>query len=231
MVARKRKIRSDLRGISKRRKGMSTKMRKHRVNRTRPEVKFTGASFIVSDIWNRDVLYGSDLKVGDFVQLNNFPSRGTGDTDRIGDTVQGVKWYIRFALSSLTRVSSGYIRVIIFNLKETQAISAVVTGFWQSNVSRPTINGVVDREKVNKVFYDKVFAYRDQVAVTQTAIKFKTLNLSCKWPVVFQGNTALPKDSRNRLFLAAIGCTIDGVSDTTSSGRLEGNCNWYFYDS
>lgn len=232
MVARKRKIISSLRGSKKMKSGTGRRLgsRKRRQIGLKPEVKFTNKSQNFPDVVARDSNYTA-MKTGDYIDLITFPSQAQTDTGRIGDTILGKKCYIRLGLT--TRIDSGYVRIIIFNMKREINTANDLDNFWQFNIGRQTIYGVVNREIVNKVFYDKVKTWQSNIANGNRALSFKQVNISMKWPIIFAGGGIVPKDPRNTLFIACIGCTPVGTADTTPTtkiARLDVACNFYFTD-
>lgn len=233
-MARKRKVISSLRGTGKKMKTMPSRRlgsRKRRSIGLRPEVKFTSRTVTQPDVIFRDAVH-TDLKVGDYIELNNFPTQGTSDNTRIGDTIVGKKLYIRMAFT--TRTDSAFVRIIIFNMKKVISSSSDISAFWQASVSRPTIYGVINREVVNKVFYDKVKPFQNNFTTTLAAaprcLFFKNLNISMKWPIIFSSGGTTPKDPRNQLFIACIMSSPTGSADGTNAGRLEVCTNFYFSD-
>lgn len=233
-MARKRKIRSDLRGSSKKMKTSNSKRlgsRKRRSIGLKPEVKYTVRTTTLADVWFRDATT-STLNSQDYSELNSFPSAGTSDNQRIGDTVLGKKLYIRIAFTS--RCDSAFVRIIIFNMKSVQSSTNAIAGFWQTSVGRPAVYGIVNREIVNKVFYDKVKPFQNNLTTTTQAsprcLLFKNLNISMKWPIIFKSGTSDPKDPRNQLFIACILASPTGSTDVISMGRLDVKCNMYYSD-
>lgn len=233
-MARKRKIRSDLRGTSKKMKTSSSRRlgsRKRRSVGLKPEVKYTVRTTTFAGVWFRDA-NTSTLNSADYSELNSFPAAGTSDNQRIGDTILGKKLYIRMAFTS--RTDSAFVRVIIFNMRVVQSSTNAIAGFWQTEVGRPTVYGIINREIVNKVFYDKVKPFQNNLTTTTAAsprcLFFKNLNISMKWPVIFKSGTSDPKDPRNQLFIACIMSSPTGSADTISMGRLDVTCNMYYSD-
>lgn len=238
-MARKRKIIHSYKGSSKRaKKSMGGSRKKFRTGRTRlrPEVKYAGRAEAEIGIKN---FKGAtvDLAVADVKTLINFPAQGTTDVTRIGDTIMAKKLYVRLFLyqTDTQAQNASAVRIIIFNLR-TDLPTTDIGAFWQSAIGPNSINGVVNREVVNKVFYDKVVIFQPNVSGTSVGVskgvylKPKNINISMRWPIVFAAGSQLPKDPRNKIFIH-----VTGFSDPPAAGVLLGqysfNSNFYFTDS
>jgi hypothetical protein len=235
MGARKRsKIISSLRGSGKKmKKGTSGRLgsRRRRKIGLKPEVKFVNNSSGFPDVIARDIATTS-LRTGDYINLITFPAQGQSDSGRIGDTILGKKHYIRMSFTA--RLTSGYYRVIIFNLKKEINTASDLPNFWQTSLARQATSGIINREVVNKVFYDKTRVFRfDQsgVASGTYANSFMTFNVAMNWPIIFSNGGLVPKDPRNNLFIACIGASALGTTvDTVVCGTLVFNSNFYYTD-
>jgi len=234
IMARKRKIISSLRGSKKKsKKSSSGSSRKYRTGRTRlrPEVKYKDLSTSIA-IFNKKAATGN-LSGSSWVKIINFPDQGTTDLTRIGDTIMGKKLYARFTIwgSTVNGANSSLVRIIIFNVKATPLVAGnAVNGFFQQAVDRPAFNGIVNREIVNKVFYDKQHRVVPPYASDEYSFKTSNINISMRWPIIFAGGSVIPKDSRNTLYVAAIGYSNNRVEDL-SLGNLDVSTNFYFTDS
>lgn len=232
-MARKRKIISSLKGSSKRsKKSMGGSRRKLRTGRTRlrPEVKFVNTAAAAVEIKNFKGS-GVDLDVTDIKSLITFPGQGTTDSGRIGDTILGKKLYIRmFVYQPDARAGNAcMIRIIVFNLK-FDLPSNNIANFWQVAIGPNSMNGVVNREVVNKVFYDKVVVFQPQITDKAVYNKPKNINISMRWPIVFSAGSTTPKDPRNRIYMH-----VCGYSDTPVAAAILGlysfSNNFYYTDS
>lgn len=232
-MARKRKIISSLKGSSKRaKKSMGGSRRKLRTGRTRlrPEVKFTNTAFTDVSIKNFKSV-AVDLDVSEIKSLCSFPAQGTTDSTRIGDTILGKKLYIRmFLYQPDARAGNAcMVRIIVFNLKFDLPANNIA-GFWQTSIAPNSMNGIVNREVVNKVFYDKVVVFQPQIADKAVYSKPKNINISMRWPIIFSAGSTTPKDPRNRIYIH-----VAGYSDTPVAAAILGvyslNANFYYTDS
>lgn len=231
-MARKRPIRSYLKGMRKKMK-VSSSRRKLRTGRTRlrPEVKFMQRNESGFQIRNR-INNSGKLDGNGFFGLINHPPQGTTDNNRIGDTIMGKKLYCRFTIycndAQLTKTT--LIRVIFFNSKEALAPGVDIPGFFQVSWGRPTINGIVNREGINKVFYDKTFIARGQRTADDWIHKPININISMKWPIIYSGGNTVPKDLRNNVYCAVFGFS-QSIADATTVGFIDCTTNFYFTDS
>jgi len=210
------------------RKGGRVSMRKHRSGRLRQEVKYT-SMYQLDQIANRKV-GSSTLSVSDYYGLITFPSQGTTDVSRIGDTIMGRKLWVRFTVENVAANNSSCIRVIIFNSKNT-ALGGSIADFWQASDDNPAITGVVNREVVNKVFYDKVITLNSTIASTRTVFKPINVNIAMRWPIIFSNGGIVPKDPRNRIFMAALVYLPGATADNASQAFLNVRSNFYFTDA
>lgn len=232
-MARKRKIISSLRGSSKRaKKSMGGSRKKFRTGRTRlrPEVKFLNSAGADIDIRN---FKGSavDLDVSEVKLMTSFPAQGTTDSSRIGDTIMGRKVYIRmFVYQPDARADNACMfRIIIFNLK-FDLPTTNIANFWQVAIGPNSMTGLVNREVVNKVFYDKVVEIQPQINAKASYKKPRNINISMRWPVIFSGGSTTPKDPRNRIYMH-----VCGYSATPVAGAILGaycySSNFYYTDA
>lgn len=233
-MARKRLIKSHLRGKSKKPRIVGSSKRKFRTGRTRlrPEVKFRNTIHEARNIRHR-LNASSSVSGNDFFSVITHPPQGTGDQERIGDTLMGKKLYIRlsFFINKDQIKGSVIYRVIVFNRKIATNPGTDIVMF-QLAVSRPAFNGFINYEVVNKVFYDKQFVFHENYATDDDLLrKSVNINISMKWPIVYSGGSINPKDYRNEIYMAIIGYMQQATVEAQIIGYADVNSNFYFTDA
>lgn len=187
--------------------GSSRKLRTGRT-RLRPEIKYRDTQMLGLGVLN-NTTNTATLPANSSRVIITFPDRGTTDQQRIGDTILGKKLYIRFTLNQIVAQATlaCVVRIIIWNNKVDYDTTGDYPAFFQHSVQRQASNGIVNREKVNKVFYDRQFIMKPARASDIDFKKSVNYNISMKWPIVFDGSAASTtvKDPRNKIYLTVIG--------------------------
>jgi len=201
----------------------------HKVRRLpltrRPEVKYT-TSLIQSDIAER-ATNSTALDISLYSKLNYFPSQGTTDSTRIGDSIYPVKIWVKFTLESKNTPASINVRVIIFSLPKDQSTSSSVLAFWQTSTVNQAINGCVNREVVYKVYYDKIFSIDQRVSGTNVCLRTRDINIRMKRPITFAAGSTDSKNRTDQLYIAYIGYNPGASLAETVVGYI--NCQTHFY--
>lgn len=214
------------------RKKMRKFVRRRRSNfsraRFRPEVKYVSNNvwyeYVINNLNNGTAF--SAVSSSFYAQLNTFPSQGLTDTHRIGDTIHGVKTWVKFRLTLTATYDCACIRVFICNFKIAPVSPQTI---FQANVQDPVM-GVLDLEKINKVFYDKTFAMNSPGTLQAVTRKPISVNIPMRWPIIFSAASTDPKDYRNRIFMFVLP-SVPGVATTSTTVRVSAYCNFYFYDN
>jgi len=216
---------------SRRRSGQRSVLRKL-------EVKYMNKN-IQQTIYERSGTTTS-LSSSDYTILFAYPAQGTSDIDRIGDTINPVKIWVRMTVESITGRPSVNLRVIIFTLPVAQTTLQTVTFFWQSSASNQAINGNVNREVVHKVYYDKTFNINTGTSYYQSSsntnnptaccAKPRSINIRLRKPIVFGGGVIIPKEPKNTFYIAYLGYAPGGALLDASVGFINCSCNFYFTD-
>lgn len=200
--------------------------------RLRPEVKYATTDWRGQGVRHR-LTATADLLVGDFQRIISFPAQGTTDITRIGDTIMGKKLYVRLTIyqnAAADSTTASIFRVIVFNMKVTTATNVALNAFWQTSYPAQAINSIVNREVVNKVFYDKQHYLQSNTSGQSACLKTILININMRWPIVFPGGTQIPKDPRNNIFIAVVGFKTEGV-DAALMAQWDVTSNFYFTDA
>lgn len=234
MVARKRHIRSHLKGSKRSKKMTSGSSRKFRTGRTRlrPEVKYAPIFQAGQQITCQSAAT-STLLAANWVKAIDFPAQGTSDITRIGDTIMGKKLYLRISLftSAAQLSTTNLYRILVFNLKTFQTAATDIPGFWQNTCNRTALNAIVNREVVNKVFYDKQFVIKAPFSGGYCGLnKAINLNINMRWPVIFPGGLTVPKDPRNIIYIGVAGFNYT-AAENAALGFMDFKSNFYYTDS
>ena len=234
MARKRRSIHSSKRSSHKRFKmGSRGSSRKLRTGRTRlkPEVKFV-STLSVGFYFKNLLAISPTLPTASFILLNSFPGQGTLDTQRVGDTIMGKKLYMRIGVWATAAQCkfSNYLRLIIFNSRVDLPLADGITNFWQVPVGRSAVFGVVNREIINKVFFDKTIVLRSNMTGDYPKHKIQNVNISMNWPIIFAAGGVIPKDRRNNVYLATMGYT-ESEAEGFVLGYADITTNFYYTDS
>lgn len=198
-----------------------------------PEVKYTFQK--VSRSTYHRPLTSATLVAADYNMLTNFPPQSTTaaqtDLTRIGDTIMWKNLYLRYTLENETSTASMFSRVIIFAMDGFYTGSTAITNFWQNDTGNQVLFGLVNREVVRNVYYDKVHVINSQTVNTRSVLNPLKINLSPKNKrVVFAGGNQSPRDNSQILHMAVINY-LPGVVTEGASGFLNASMHFYFTDS
>lgn len=218
-----RKMRRGIRKMATRRSRKIKRSRRALVGRNvffmKPEVKYIRQDHS-TDVAHRT---GSSttLGVSDYLLLFNYPSQGTSDTQRIGDSIKVKNIWIRFQLENVTNTNANSVRIIIFTLASgtppTPGTTSIAS-FWQTASTKQAILGTVNREVVQMVWYDKVHTILSQTLNTRTPTRVQNINIHLKKlsEVTFAGGGTAPRNMQQNFYVAFLahnpGATIDGIT-------------------
>lgn len=226
MVSKRKTIRKRRSRRNKRSRRKTT-----RIARIRPEVKFRFLN--QTGDFRTLVTNASDLSNTDYRTLFIYPSQGTSDSSRIGDTLTPVKFWTRITFHNsifTPNIPSYQIRIIIFTLPNLQVTSSPIVGFWQTATQLPVTQGVIDREVVHKVYYDKRFVINQNFSGQTIMRKPLSINIRFKKPIVFSNGSIVPKDARNIVYFAIFAYDTVTVTDA-ATGKFQIGTNFYYMDS
>lgn len=234
MVKRMRK------GYMKKRRGGYKKFKRSRLFRRRsnysrirhrPEVKYVAT--MMQDQTNIPGAYNStasaNLTSSYYGKATYFPAQGTTDVTRIGDTIHPIKCWIYTTFWNNPTYSSIIVRIIIFSMNYDPS-GATISAFWQSAIKNPCITGVVNREVVRKVYFDKQYTIRANISSQAVLRKTVNINIRMKKPIVFAGGQTTPKDPANNLFIAYIPEELE-TNATATLMRVTTASNFYYVDN
>jgi len=199
--------------------------------RMRPEVKYK--TYLTTGNFRTLVSSSSDLSNSDYFLFGAYPSQGTTDGTRIGDTINPIKYWIRitFHNSIFSPVITSYqIRIIIFSMPVVVTTTGPITNFWQTTTQLPVTQGVVDREVVHKVYYDKKFVINQNFTDHVVMRKPLSIKIRLKNPIVFNAGGTTPKQPRDVLYYSIF--AYDTVSTTNSAtGKFQFASSFYYTDA
>lgn len=218
---------------------MFRKMRRYNyprpIRRIRAEVKFkpTSAALIVRHFnfgsGGTDITYSGSKAVN----LITFPSQGTTDNTRIGDTIQPVKLYVKFGFSNyeVGEISDGVaIRVVIFSAPFEWTVASTIVNFFQTSIPFPVYQGMINHEVISKVYYDKVHVIYSNGTYQPT--KLYKVNIKLYKPIVFSAGGTTPRDPKNILYMVVMGqAGKEDRADATVIGSCFVHSNFYYTDA
>lgn len=193
----------------------------------KPEVKYTILSTTSPLGIAVRYISSSSLSSSDYRTLFEFPAQGTSDTQRLGDTITPVKLWVRIVVNSISNVDSCVVRVIIFTMN--QVVSSTISNFFQASTINPAILGVVNREIVNKVYYDKMITLNRSDANNQLA-KPRNINIKLRKPIVFYNGSQTPRDPKNIFYIGYMMYIPTATTDSADKGFMNVHTNFYFTD-
>lgn len=206
-----------------------------RLSYARPEVKYTVLNAYVESTffnWNRTTAttqLGLTGGQNDYCQIITWPSQGTSDTTRIGDTIRPIRLWIKYQLALTSSYKGCLVRVILFTLNTINNNGATQT-FWQTAINSP-IMGVPDREIVRNVLYDKIHTMNANIDGVITYFKSHDINIRLSRPVVFVGGGTVPKNPADVIYMAILPALINNVSASVALVWANVTSRFYFYDN
>lgn len=202
--------------------------RKFRRYRMKPEVKYVQTTFNGSSLIN---VTSSVSSVGSN-SLFTYPSQGTSDQTRLGDTIRPVMITFKYILYAVSTVFAPmWLRVVIFttNVDDNNL-------YFSTSSDRIGVNGVIDNEKITKVYYDRLHCLNVSYYNTVTskpiggAIGRRSVKIKLRKPIIFNaGSTTPKKDSDN--FRIAIVAWSPYESTSTIMAYLQGYSRFYWTDA
>lgn len=229
-----RKMRRGIRKIARRSRMRTRRSSKRLIGRNlffmKPEVKYTRQDHS-TDVAGRTTSTTS-LGPSDYLLLFAYPSQGTTDNTRIGDSIKIKNIWIRFQLENVTNVNANSIRIIIFTLSNGAPPTpgtTTIASFWQVASGKQAILGTVNREVVHNVWYDKVHTILSQTLNTRTPTKMVNINIRLKKlsQVTFASGSADPKNITQRFYIAFL-AHQPGASSDSLSGYMNLTTTMYY---
>lgn len=219
---KKRMYRKKMRKFIKRRRSNFSRMR------FKPEVKYVSMNAWYETSFNNlnNGTAFSSVSSSYYGNINQFPSQGTSDVHRIGDTIHGVKCWVKFRLIMMSTYDCCCVRIILCNFKTAPVSPQII---FQANVQDPCM-GALDLEKINKVFYDKTFAMNSPGTLQNMTRKPISVNIPMRWPIVFSAGSTDPKDYRNRIWMIVLP-SVPNVATSSTTCKVSAYTNFYFYDN
>lgn len=222
-MGRKKTYRKKMRKFVKRKRSNFSRMR------FKPEVKYIhnipreGHPFLNV---NTGSAFNSVTTATFVTTLTTWPAQGLTDVNRIGDTIHGIKLWVQLAISSTATYDCCATRFIICNFKGELPSPTPV---FQQLVKDPCV-GVVDLERVNKVFYDKTFVFNSPGTLQNMTKKTVHINIPMRWPIIFANGGTTPKDPRNNMYLIVLP-SVPNVTSSSTATRVTVYTNFYWYDN
>lgn len=188
----------------------------------KPETKYVAKEVATITIPNQSDSFDSTLSGTEYNAISIFPNQGTGQAQRIGNSIENVKMWVQIKL--LLQPSSQFIpcceyRIIVFSLNwhgSTPATGNVTNFFKYTHATCPSpIQNSVNRDLVT-VKYDRVhklkaFSVGDYQGTQINNKEYDVRNISLNFRLghcTFNGlDDILPKQSSKQLYVAAIGKT------------------------
>lgn len=199
--------------------------------RHKPEVKYVATQMQLAT--NINGCYNStasaNLATSFFSKATYFPSQGTTDTTRIGDTIHPIKLWITTTFWNSPSYGNLLARIIVFSMNADYT-STAISAFWQSAINSPVCTGVVNREVVRKVYFDKQYVIKANYTSSAVYRKNININIRMKKPIVFAGGQTTPKDPSNNLYIAYLFEDMEN-STTVTVARVTTSSNFYYVDN
>lgn len=197
--------------------------------RYKPEVKFVQRT--VAEDYGVPGAYSAagsaNLLGSQYSYIIIFPSQGTGDTQRIGDTIHPIKLWVRIFITNVPTYAQLVARIIIFTMNTDCTAVPTINNFWQGSTRHPSIMGTVNLEVVRKVYFDKQYIISSQYAAIATYRKTTHVNIRLKKPVVFAGGSTSPKNPADNFYIAYIVEDVyNNVTATCASVNVFANYYW-----
>lgn len=172
------------------------------------------------------------LSASDYHVLFQYPSQGTTDTSRIGDSIFPIKIYVRLTLNCqvLTGDYPCYLRVMIFTIKTGTAGS--INSFFGVPSKYNATNNTVNTEVVEKLYYDKVVKFDPKPGAgsgssVHTPGFFTKINIRLKRPITFSNGSTTPKNDCDNFKIAFIGRNEDAVNTPIANAYWQTRFYWY----
>lgn len=164
------------------------------------------------------------------VSVNGWPAQGTSDTQRVGDSINFIKWWCKITIENDASPTSNLIRIIFFHAP------SYLTGsidFFKFTSNQQAICGQPDQERYN-VCYDKTFEVNTLVSAQRRVIKPINFNYRprkmVKFPIQFQPGSMTPKNPWHQLYCAIIGYEPGVTTSGTAIGYYNLALNTYYTD-
>lgn len=191
----------------------------------KPETKYIAKEVNVISIGNQSDSFDSTLAGTEYNAISIFPNQGTGQAQRIGNSIENVKMWVQIKI--VLAPSGQFIpccefRCIIFTLNWHG--SAVATGnitnffkYTHSTCPNPMMNSV--NKDLISVKYDRIHKMRSMSSGDYTGTQingkeYDVKNLSLNFRLghcTFNGlDDVLPKQSSKQFYIALIGKTVEG---------------------
>lgn len=171
------------------------------------------------------------LTNGQYFNLTSllWPSLGTTDSQRIGDTITVKKIWMKITLENDASPTANIFRVIIFN--QPGGYSNIGGNFFRQNTDQQTIKGIVEREQYN-VLYDRSFACVTAVTGQRRVLKPININISrfYRKPITFINGTQTLKNPVQELYYAVIGYEPAVTTNGTTIGYFNFSAALYYTD-
>lgn len=205
--------------------------------RFKPEVKYTTAVTWPFNLFGTRYLSvaSAELPTSHFTRVVIYPSQGTTDTSRIGDTIHPIKIWFRISIATELSVISGsprysaIVRIIIFTLPGNP-LTNPISQFFQAAVRNQTMDGVIDREVIKNVYYDKKHIL-NQNLIGQSFTRIINLNIRMKRPIVFSSGSTDPRDWSRNFYIACVPWNSGSQTSTDDVARVTCSASFYYYDN
>lgn len=179
----------------------------------RPETK---QIFVATDMYPKtQIVASSDLPTNCYQQAMSLPTLGTSDTQRIGDTINIKKLWIKVTIKpDAAQINAGmYYRIILFTSPAQYVDGTAAYGaFWKwgSSANNKVQWDLPNREVVN-VLYDKTFRFEVPFVLPSTTNQYwagrqHNFNITkiFKKPFQFVNGTSTPKQGGNVVYIAIV---------------------------
>lgn len=202
--------------------------RKFRRYVLKPEVKWIQADHLGVLFQNKNAAVSSYASAA----LFTYPAQGTSDITRLGDTIRPVMILFRYCIYASTAADCPmWMRITIFTTNVDDQLL-----YFAKSTDRPAICGVIDNEKVTKVYYDKIICLNPRYynSVTSKANAGGTgrfrVKIKLKKPIVFSAASTTPKRDSDNFRISCIGWNPYNA-DATQLGYLQGYARFYWSDA
>lgn len=216
----------------KRRKSFRRRRSNFSKMKFKPEVKYTVLPWAINlNVPNHFPTTASESipAANNTINIMTWPSQGTSDITRVGDTIHPVKAWIRLVFNKTNTAPQCTFRIIIYRHNKVLT-SGIQANFWQTAVTNPNM-GVVDREIVYKVLYDRVHVLNGTLTDEELVKKPIDINIRFRKPVIFHNGSIIPKDPRDELHAVFVPMIPLNNSAAATPITMSATTRFYYFDN